>query len=296
VTLIIDTHVHIYRTQQEGQKAKQGYEIWEYGSGGDPRFAEWLGDADDATVAMERAGASYAVVTNMLDRVSNGADAGQELVAFNEWLCDLAQRESRFIPCLAVDPARLPVTDLAAHVRQMASDRGAAGIKLHPPVHRLDLADETLWPVFEVCQELDLRVVSHSGPSREGRQYGEPDAFRPVLDAFPQLRLVLAHMGGAAWRQLPGIANDYPTVYFDCCEIIEWLGASRAPSRQEFVHLIEAVGKDRVMMGSDFPWYDIARAVELVRNLPGLSEADKSALLGGNAVRCFGLPTSRVGS
>jgi predicted TIM-barrel fold metal-dependent hydrolase len=43
------------------------------------------------------------------------------------------------------------------------------------------------------------------------------------------------------------------------------------------------------MMGSDFPWYDMTRTVELVRALPDLNDADRSALLGDNAARFFEL-------
>jgi predicted TIM-barrel fold metal-dependent hydrolase len=293
MTLIVDTHVHLYRTPEEGARAKEGYEIWEYGDGGRPQFAEWSGDTDDAMKAMSAAGVRYAVVTNMLDDPASYADPGVELVAYNEWLCDLAERHPQFVPCLGVDPSCLPVPDLVEHIRHMASTRKAAGIKLHPPVHRIDLSDESFWPVFEACQELGLRVVSHSGPSRSGQQYGEPDAFRPMLDAFPNLRLVLAHLGGAAWQQVPSVAADYQGVYFDCCEIIEWLGASRAPTPRQFVDLVRGIGTDQVMMGSDFPWYDMTRTVDLVRGLPDLSDAERAGLLGGNAARFFNLPDTR---
>jgi predicted TIM-barrel fold metal-dependent hydrolase len=284
----IDTHVHLYRTAEEGERAKSGYEIWEYGEGGGPQFADWSGDPDDAVRAMEVAGVDYVVVTNMLDDTASYADPGAELVAYNEWLCGLAERDRRFVACLGVDPGCLSVPDLVSHLRAMAP-RIPAGIKLHPPVHHIDMSDESFWPVLVTCQELGLRVVSHSGPSRDGKQYGEPNAFRPILEAFPRLRLVLAHLGGAAWQQVPQLADDYPQVYFDCCEIIEWLGATRAPSQEQFVDLVRHIGSDRVMMGSDFPWYDMARTVELVRGLP-LTDDERGAVLGGNAMRFFGLP------
>jgi uncharacterized protein len=293
VPVIVDSHIHVYRSKGEGRQAKQGYEIWEYGPGGNPRLADWSGDEEEAVAAMTAADVDYAVVTNMLDRVPVDADAGDELVAFNEWLCDLARRRPQFIPLLAVDPGCLPVPELVSHIRHMVWERGATGIKLHPPVHRLNLGDEGLWPIFELCQDLDLRIVSHSGPSRAGHQYGEPNAFRPLLDAFPRLRLVMAHLGGAAWRQIPRIAEEYPDVYFDCCEIIEWTGAARAPSGHELSELIRAIGPGRVMMGSDFPWYDMGRTIDLVRGLPDLSDAEREGIVGANAVRFFGL---RVGA
>ena len=290
VQVIVDSHVHVYRSKGEGRQAKEGYEIWEYGSGGSPRFAEWSGDEEEAVAAMTAANVDYAVVTNMLDRVPADADAGDELVAFNEWLCDLARRRPQFIPLLAVDPGCLPVPELVSHIRQMVRERGAPGIKLHPSVHRLNLGDEALWPIFELCQDLALRIVSHSGPSRADQHYGEPNAFRALLDAFPRLRLVMAHLGGAAWRQIPRVAEEYPQVYFDSCEIIEWIGAGRAPSSQELSDLIRGIGSSRVMMGSDFPWSDMGHTIGRVRSRPDLSDAEREGILGGNAVRFCGLP------
>ena len=297
MTMVVDTHIHLYRTKEEGDAAKRGYEIWEYGEGGSPEMADWRGDMEDVLRAMAGANVDYSIVTNMLDDPSVHADPAAALVAFNEWLCDLTQRQPALKACLAVDPAHLPVPDLVDHVREFAAERGAIGIKLHPPVQRLNLADEALWPLFEQCQEMGLRIVSHSGPSRSGPQYGEPDAFRPLLDAFPALPIVLAHMGGAAWQQLSKLADDYANVMFDCCEIIEWLGASRAPTPEEFVNLIRSVGVDRVMMGSDFPWYDMGHTVSLINGLPGLTDVEREAILGGNAARFFGLaePTADHG-
>ena len=292
MTLIVDTHIHLYRTKAEGDAAKQGYEIWEYGEGGSPLMADWHGDEEDVLRAMVEAGVDYAIVTNMLDDPGAHADPAAALINFNEWLCDLSKRQPSIKACLAVDPALLPVPDLVDHVRRLAADGGALGIKLHPPVQRLNLADQSLWPVFELCQEMGLRVVSHSGPSPSGQQYGEPDAFRPLLNAFPELPIVLAHMGGAAWQQLPRLADEYPHVMFDCCEIIEWLGASRAPTSEQLVDLIRSVGVDRVMMGSDFPWYDMGHTVTLVKGLPGLSDVERQAVLGGNAARFFHLPAA----
>ena len=44
---------------------------------------------------------------------------------------------------------------------------------------------------------------------------------------------------------------------FDCSEIMAWTGALKAPTNLELAHIIKEIGPDRVMMGSDFPWYDV---------------------------------------
>ena len=52
-----------------------------------------------------------------------------------------------------------------------------------------------------------------------------------MLAAFPDLKVIIAHMGGGTWGQARELAEAFPNAYFDCCEIIEWVGgATNAPS------------------------------------------------------------------
>ena len=57
-------------------------------------------------------------------------------------------------------------------------------------------------------------------------------------------------------------------------------------------HLIEIVGSDRVMLGTDFP-FDMSETnpVTLVDSVEGLSDVDRNAIKGGNAARLFGVET-----
>lgn len=286
--MIVDGHLHVYRSKQEGLRAKDDYEVWEYGSGASVIFADSAGDVEDAMAALARGSAAMAIVTNMLPPIVDAADRGAELVAFNEWLCGVATKQPSFVPLYGVDPSVLPIPAQLPYLRSWATQTQWAGVKLHPPAHGYRVTDEALWPLFAACQELGHPILCHSGPSRDRVPRAEPESFRPVLAAFPQLKLIVAHLGGAAWRQTPKLAADFPGVHFDCSEIIHWLGARNAPTQAEFVQLVRAVGADRVLMGSDFPWYDVSRTIELVRSLPLLSDHEKAQILGGNAQRIFG--------
>ena len=57
------------------------------------------------------------------------------------------------------------------------------------------------------------------GPIVKSRGFAEPRAFAKMLDTFPQLRVVIAHLGGGSWSQTLDIAKAYPNTFFDCCEI-----------------------------------------------------------------------------
>lgn len=286
---IVDAHMHLYRSPEEGEHAKAAYRIWEYGEHTGVHFSPHDGDVESALRAMDEAGAAVAIITNLLDVVRPDVAPADDLRALNHWLCNLAAVEPRFLPLIAVDPNYHSVEASIEHLEDMVAKHGALGIKIHPPMQRFDLTDKTIWPIFETCVRLDVVVVSHTGPSVDGWGGGEPNTFRPVLDAFPSLRVSLAHLGGGSWRQVPALARDYPQIVFDLCEIIEWTGAPNAPSQIEMAQLIQAVGPHRVMMGSDFPWYEIDHTVERVRALPGLSAAEKDQILGDNAAGFFRL-------
>ena len=282
---IVDAHVHVYRTAADGRRAKASYSLWEYGQGGSPNFSEAAGDPPQTLAAMDAAGVDYAVCANLLEEPDPQSSPGSQLLAANEWLCKLAQDEPRMIPFVAVDPRYLGVGDLVDHLRHMVATGPRIGVKIHPPVQRMDVGDETYWPIFAYCEAEQVPVLAHAGPSENGAPYGEPDAFRPLLDALPRLRVWLAHLGGASWPQVAQLAADYPSLHFDLCEISEWIGAARAPSAEEFADLIRTIGPKRLMMGSDFPWYDMASAVGRINALAGFSGEEKAMLLGGTATQ-----------
>lgn len=120
--------------------------------------------------------------------------------------------------------------------------------------------------------------------------------FAGVLEQHPNLRVLLAHGGGAllALRgrlrhahsfqpQARSVLRDSPEeslrrFFYDTVTHDETL------LRQ----LAEEVGADRVLCGSDYPFdMGVERPAEIVRAL-GLPEEQEAAILGGNALRLLG--------
>jgi predicted TIM-barrel fold metal-dependent hydrolase len=311
--LIIDVHMHIYRDRAWGQKRKDAYHIWEYGEKPDVQFSPSGGSLEEALQAIDDAGYSRVVIASMFtadqerlyaiehlpvglegDRLAEAtleieSSLDRLLREFNSWACEVARPHAKLIPFIAADPAALPGEEGSAHVREMVEDHGARGIKLHPVAQEFEMADRRMWPTYQACQDLGIPIVAHSGPAHSGHPYGEPGAFAEVLESFPSLDIILAHLGGGAWHQALELTRAYPNAYFDCCEIIEWTGAPNAPTDQQLARLIKDIGPERVMMGTDFPWYDLDHSVERVTGLPVLSTEEKEAMLGINAARLLGL-------
>jgi predicted TIM-barrel fold metal-dependent hydrolase len=298
---VVDVHAHVSETTALGAWSKEGYAIWEYGEK-DVAYSPAAGDLDDLLASMRAGGVDHAVIVNAFSarewieraaarlepRQNETLTLGERLIAFNRWLVEAVASIDELTPFVAVDPWVLSSDALIEHLAEMR-DAGARGVKIHPVEQRFPVSDPRMLPVYRACSELELTVLSHSGPTRDGSRFAEPSVFATVLRALPDVRLVLAHLGGAAWREVPALAADHAEVAFDLSEIVEWTGAPNAPTEDELVSLIRRIGVERVLFGTDFPWYEPGETVKRVRMLPGLSEREIDAILGENAVRILSL-------
>ena len=145
-----------------------------------------------------------------------------------------------------------------------------------------------LWPAYQTAQELRLPVIAHSGTFGTPVQYAQPKNFDEVLASFPNLTLVMAHLGMGYFDETTSLARTYPNLQFDCCAIINLTGAAGGPSDAELTALIREIGVERVMFGSDFPWFDPADAIQRLLGLD-FSEQEKRLLLAENAIRIYKL-------
>ena len=195
---------------------------------------------------------------------------------------------------------------------------GMKGVEISSTVNGRELDDPLFETFWAKAEELGAVVFLHpfgtSLGERVNRFYlqnviGQPIEttialshliFGGVLDRYPGLKLLAAHGGGYlpsyigrsnhAWQARPDshtmrhIPVEYlRRIYFDTL-VYEPEGLR---------HLVNAVGASQVMVGTDYPFdmgsYD---PHGLVDSLADLSDAQRAALLGGNALRLLGLKQS----
>jgi uncharacterized protein len=285
---VVDVHVHLFA--QAGDPMRDDYEIWEYGDLDGVDFGTRSGTLEDLAASLGEPPVAHCVIVGMFAPGSGTAalPAAERLRSYNDWVLQAADASPHLTALVAADPFALGGAAGAAHLRECA-DRGARGIKIHPIVQGFAPTDPRLDAIFETCVELDLTVLSHSGQARGRSPTADPFAFAPVMERHPHLHLLLAHLGGASWRQVSPFAAAYPNVSFDLCEIIAWTGAPGAPSADELGRLIRSIGSERVLFGTDFPWYELDRTVDQLMALPHLSDEERRGILGENAIRRMGL-------
>lgn len=300
----VDIHLHAYAEASVGLSNQAMYPITEYGEKDGVHSAGVAGTVPEALAAMDAAGLDYAALLGSFELPDlpfppNGArhwpaepthpEFADELIAYNRWVCDVAVEHPRLLPFVTANPAVLSSDQARTHLEEAFGTWGARGLKLHPISIRTHLDDPAMEGVYAACEGAGAPIVFHSGPDRRRFGWSEPTAFPALAAARPRLLMILAHLGGAAWRDIVATAESSPGLYFDLSEIVQWVGAPHAPSMEQLAGLVRAIGVERVLLGSDFPWYEPADTVAAVESIDGLTRGERDAILGENAARLLGL-------
>lgn len=202
----------------------------------------------------------------------------------NAWTAEFASRVPEAIPCGTF----FPEPGAGAEVRRCIEHYGFRGFKLHLRVGGFDPAGNALHEAFEQIQAARLPVTIHCGSAPDSGRYTVPRVMQALLLRFPDLRVVIAHMGAAEFETYLGLAERYPGVYLDTTMVfVGFLACGAFPPA-----LLPRLGAvaHKVLFGSDFPTipYAYAHAVDGVLNLP-LPPAALRGILAGNAAELFGV-------
>ena len=158
---------------------------------------------------------------------------------------------------------------------------GLPGVKIHPDYMHTTIDDPRFAPIFTRCIELDLFVVTHAGWDCLSPDliHASPERIARVLDTYPKLKLVAAHLGGARrWDDVERLLIGR-NVWLDTS-----LASLFALDPSQMKRMLLAHDSDKLLFASDLPWSDPADALRylLALNLPvALTEK----ILSQNALR-----------
>lgn len=204
----------------------------------------------------------------------------------NDHTLGLASSETAVIPTFTIYPEE----GVAAEVRRCLG-LGGRCVKVHLQVGGFDATDPLLEGAWALLQDAGTPVVLHAGAVADGsgnEEWCGPGPVRRLLDRWPDLRLVIAHMGAPDFEQFMEVAGDHPSVWFDTAMVF-----TDPPYLSEFPPaLLGRVGQmgDRIVFGSDFPTIPHAFAAQ-VAGLAGLGFGDDwmRRVLWHNGMKLFSL-------
>lgn len=157
---------------------------------------------------------------------------------------------------------------------EFIKESGLKGVKIHPDTQRFNIDDERLFPMYEEISG-KLPIMIHCGDPRY--DYSHPRRLRRVLDNFPNLTAIGAHLGG--WMLFDeALELLKPTNCFvDICSSHMFM------EKGKMEYYINGYGAERVLFGSDFPIWDPEKEAEAFFEL-NLPYNDKEKIAYKNAL------------
>jgi len=232
----------------------------------------------DAAVVVQRAALARTKLTMVSPLAAIMPALGGDPLAANAHTARVVDETDGLFQWVVVDPRRRETFDQAV---DMLRSPKCAGVKIHPEQHGYFIA-ENGQAVFEFASEHGAIVQSHSG-----EQNSLPADFVHFADAFPEVPLIISHLG-CGWDDDPTLqvraiqANRHGNVFTDTSSaksitsgLIEWA--------------IREIGAEHIMYGTDSPLY-FAPMQRARIDSAEISDRDKRLILCNNAVRLFGLP------
>ena len=203
--------------------------------------------------------------------------------SLNEWIARTARGLPAGIPVGTVHAGDHDILAIADD----ALDEGLAGFKFHLSVQRFRADDARLMPFYERIAERGAFLVVHAGTMPYRDPYTGLDGFRGVMERFPTLRVIVAHLGGFETDGFFALTERFPNLYLDTTMALtplsdRYLGGDADAIPTELLLRYQ----DRIMLGSDFPLipypYEEERSFIARRALP---DAVARKILYDNAAR-----------
>ncbi len=206
----------------------------------------------------------------------------------------------------------------ARELERTVAEYGFKGAMINGPARGGYLDEQRFWSIFETAEALDVPIYLHpANPPQAVIDAWFKDypilAYAPwgyaletgthvlrlilsgVFDRFPDLRMIIGHMGEllpfALWRADGRLTPKYPHLkksvrdYFLDHFSITTAGVFSTP---ELVCTASVVGYDNMLFSADYPFESNMEAVEWFRSVP-IADSDKRKLAHLNAERILKL-------
>ena len=159
--------------------------------------------------------------------------------------------------------------DIPGLIRKVKA-KGLKGLKIHPDMQKFALDSPKAMEMFAAV-EGELPIIIHTGDKRY--EYSRPWQMKRVLDAFPKLVCVCAHLGGwSEWDEASRMLADYENVYVDTSSSLY------AMKPEEGRKIIRCYNRERILFGTDYPMWNPAEELQRFRRLQLTAEEEEKIL------------------
>lgn len=205
------------------------------------------------------------------------------------WLNEWSAQFCMLTPDCLCTATFYPEPGVDRYVRT-AVERRAKVFKSHIQVGAYDPNDPLLDQVWGLLQEARIPVLIHCGSGPAPGEFTGPEPIRALLRRYPDLILIIAHLGMPEYVEFLDICETHRNVHLDTTMAFTGFVEEQMPFPTDQLPRLAALG-DRMLFGSDFPNipYRYLDAMTALTRLDGISADWLRAVFYGNAARLFRL-------
>jgi predicted TIM-barrel fold metal-dependent hydrolase len=246
--------------------------------------------SDEFIADARRMRASAVSLLTPLERYRDNLPPGEDVVTIvfggkarlsGIWVDDadvadyVRQAPEKMIGFLSVDPTQPGWED---ELRQGREVHGMRGIKLLPMYANFYPQDERLDPLWQYAAAHHLPVLLHTGTTFVAKAPIDctlPRHLDAVARRFPEVRIILAHLGHPYEGETVAVIRKHPHLYADISALVyrPW----------QLFHSLMLVHEynvwDKILFGTDYPVTTVAETVAGLRSLVDV-KMDRFALPG----------------
>ena len=233
----------------------------------------YSGDAETIISRAQRANTRFSIVSPMDAFFKSKAD----IISANKDAAQMANRNKELLQWVVLDPL---TPDTSTQATEMLKQPGCVGIKIHPEQHLYPISEQGK-AIFELAAKHRAVILTHSGDENS-----IPEDYVPFANDFPEVKLILAHLGngydGDPAHQVRAIqAGKHDNIFVDTSssmsitsKLIEWA--------------VKEVGAERMLYGTDTPVYFSPMHRARIDNAD-ISSEDKELILYKNAEKILNI-------
>lgn len=277
--MIIDGHTHTFSTREVALKIRESFNKLYRIKFKNPG----IGDIEDVLDNMEKENIDYTIMANFASAKIQHKN--------NLWTLEVAREHKNLIPLVSFHP---DMKEDMIKALQTYLNKGAKGIKIHPMAQGYDVRDRRMDKIYEYCNEAGIPIVFHCGRVSNFRlnEYSDFSLLLPVIEKYENIPFILTHMVDGNAEDVRYAAKSFKNVFFDTSIVV-----TGHPSLMEYnepswlddkmvVDIINEVGAEKVVFGSDYPWGSPGDDIRRIINFD-LSDDQKRMIFAGNAKAIF---------